>query len=160
MVVPVLVPPPIVPVVEPPMVDPVVPDDEPVPIDPPVLLPVDIEPSVLVPGIAVDIDPSVLVPIVEDVELVPDLPRVDLPRVVFVPVVAWPSVPDDIVDPAVDPEPVEPIDPPALEPVPPVVWAAANVGSIIAAAAIVIAIRIFSLLYVAGDERSFSKSVP
>ena len=123
------VPVPIVPVVDPPIAPPGV--------IVPVELPVDIDPSVLVPGIDVDIDPLVLVPVVLDIE--PVLLRLDL---LFIPVLALPLVPVDIVDPV----PIDPIDPPALEPVPPVVCAIVMAGTIMAAAAIVSAIRISSLL--------------
>ncbi len=143
-----VVEPPIVPVVEPPIVPvvepPMVPPGGVVPVD----VPVDIEPSVLVPGIDVDIDPSVLVPVDVLVDPVLLWPRVDLLfDVVAVPVVVdWPLVPD-----MVDPVSVDPIDPAVLDPVVPapalpVVWAVARVGKINAAAAMVSAIRINSLL--------------
>lgn len=62
-------------------------------------------------------------------------------------------VPVDIVLPVelppIEPMPVE-LDEP-IEPAPPVVWAVAAIGNIIAAAAIESAIRIVSLLFLAGS---------
>ena len=81
------VPVPIVPVVEP-LIVPVVPVEPPGVIVPvPIEAPVDIDPSVLVPGIDVDIEPLVLVPVDMFVERLPDLLRMVLPRVDFIPVV-------------------------------------------------------------------------